>query len=206
MKKSTRLGHLSATGLATILFLLSGQGAANTFSINITVDENGNGSLSNTNGFLSPLQSGLLSDPGPGGLANTLTYNLLNPPGLTQGDVWLNETGGISDLIRFNASESCFSSTGCLVFYSNPIGGFDSLADTASFPGANYSNVITIQEVAGQTSYTPTSGQAGFVSGAGGQVTYNFISDISNVPEPATLALITIGLAGIGFGGRRKIS
>jgi hypothetical protein len=49
--------------------------------------------------------------------------------------------------------------------------------------------------------YTPTAGQPGFVAGAAVPVTYLIRSDI---PEPATVTLLGIGLAGLGFARRRK--
>ena len=67
------------------------------------------------------------------GLANVLTYCLVNPPGLTAGDLLIVEPGnGLGDVIRFNPGERCTDgSLGCLVFYSaSP--PFDSLADTLS--------------------------------------------------------------------------
>jgi len=71
-----------------------------------------------------------LTDPGPGGLANALTYNLLNPPGLVAGDLLVQEVAGgpLSDLIRFNSSQTCFVGLpGCLVFYSDNLDGADAI-------------------------------------------------------------------------------
>jgi hypothetical protein len=113
-------------------------------SITVTVDENGHGTI---NGFLGlqPLPFAQQTDPGPGGLTNALTYSLLQPPGLTAGDVLLQELvgGPISDLVRFNPTETCSDgSTGCLVFYSDIDGGVDELADIG-LPGGRYTNVVT---------------------------------------------------------------
>jgi hypothetical protein len=61
----------------------------------VTVDENGNGIGTLGPGFLAP-------DPGPGGLASVLTYDLSFP--VVSGDVFLQDGPGgpILDVIRFN--------------------------------------------------------------------------------------------------------
>ena len=59
--------------LALLLFSAPRAVFAQGFSITITVDENGNGSLTNTAGFSAPLPAALLPDPGPGGLPLALT-------------------------------------------------------------------------------------------------------------------------------------
>ena len=130
--KTSRLMLLPFMSAAVLVCCLSGSALADPFSVSTTVDENCNGLLTNTAGFSSLLPCGFQNDPGPGGLANVMTYSLLNPPGLTSGDVLLQEgTGGpIFDVIRFNSAEACSGSTGCLVFYSDNIGGFDAGADT----------------------------------------------------------------------------
>jgi hypothetical protein len=195
-----------ATVLGTVLLLSAGGAAvADSYTaspgdlvagnIVVTVDENGNGTI---NGFLGlqPLPSARQNDPGPGGLSNVLTYSLVNPPGLTAGDVLILEPGdGLGDVVRFNSNQRCTDgSLGCLVFYSaSP--PFDSLADTPSPPGAFYANTIILAENAtGQVTYTPVAGQPGFVAGAGAPVVYDLISD---VPGPIAGA----GLPGLIFAG-----
>jgi hypothetical protein len=199
--------------IAGATFALAALGVASSASalvngnILLTVDENGHGTL---NGFLGPqaLPFALQNDPGPGGLANVLTYDMLNPPGLVAGDVLLQDGPGgpILDVVRFNPNEvGAGGGTGALVFYSDNVDGFDSLADTPSPPGALYANNITILEVGpeGQNGaiYTPLAGQPGFVAGAGAPVVYNLISD---VPEPGAWALMLLGVGVAGAALRRR--
>jgi len=61
------------------------------FSITLSANENGNGHFSNTAGFNSTLPCDLRQDTGPGGLANALTCDMLNPPELIAGDLLVLE-------------------------------------------------------------------------------------------------------------------
>ena len=200
MHKMLKLLAGATIALATLGAASSASALVNG-NILLTVDENGHGTI---NGFLGvqPLPSGLQNDPGPGGLANILTYDLLNPPGLVAGDVLLQDgvSGPILDVVRFNPNEvGPGGGTGSLLFYSDNIDGFDSLGDTAGPPGALYANNITILEVGPEglngALYTPLAGQPGFVAGAGAPVSYQLNSD---VPEPATWGLMLLGVGAMG--------
>ena len=199
-------GFKKARLLAIGLFLLLGcTSAFGQFSISITLDEKGNGLFTNTNAFSSGLPSAMMADPGPGGIPSALFYGMLNPPGLTLGDVVINEngTGLPGDLLRFDPSLIINGTTGGVFIYSLNDGDGD-LADVGLPTGRN-TNLITLTESAGETiSYTPTSGQPGFVSGAGGPVTYTFTSSDNAAPEPTTVLMLSGGLAILWVGIRQK--
>ena len=179
----------------------------------ITVDENGNGTIQFPGGPAGALPGVLAPDPGPGGLASALTYNLLGPPGLVAGDLILLEPGGgglLSEIIRFNPAGTAAGYPASLVFYSDNADGSDSLADKG-FPTSLYANNLTAVEVGPEIgpngfTYTPTANQPGFIPGFG--VTYVIRSDLATVPEPSTLALCglmgTLGAAGAAWKARRK--
>jgi len=170
----------------------------------ITVNENGVGSLLFPAGSPIPTTGVLAADPGPGGQASALTYNLLGPPSLVAGDIIIldNVGGPVSDLIRFNPAGTAASYPASLVFYSTDAGG--ALADTGT-PSSLYTNTLTLLEgPGGATFYTPTAGQPGFI--AGFSTTYDFISDtVAATPEPGAVALVgSMGLSGVALLARRR--
>jgi hypothetical protein len=178
----------------------------------ITVDENGSGTLDFTGsgGPKLPLVGVLAPDPGPGGLPAALTYNLLGPPALVAGDVFLIESvgSGISDVIRFNPANPVSRYPASLVFYSDAV-PVDALADLG-FPTAAYSNQKQLIEQGvegndGFFGYTPGPADPGYVPGFA--VTYNFISDAGSTPEPTRvvglLGIASMGLIGVVWRRRR---
>ena len=156
----------------------------------ITLDENGNGSLLFPGGMPIPTVGVLAPDPGPGGLPAALTYNLLGPPGLVAGDLFL-VSPTLSDVIRFNpAGTGNPGYPASAVFYSNVGGG--QLADTG-LPTALYANNFTvIEDEAAGNFYTPTSNQPGFVPGF--SVTYHLLSVVQGVPDGGS-TLLMLGCA-----------
>src|SRR5262249_25532862 len=113
----------------------------------IYLDEFGTGFL-DFGGGLIPTHGVLQPDPGPGGLASVLTYNLLGPPALIAGDVQLAESGAVQDVLRFNpAGTGSVGYPASVLFYSDNVDGFDAPGDTPSPPLSLYPNTVTLPEV-----------------------------------------------------------
>jgi hypothetical protein len=201
----TRLSKALA-GLACAILTISTVSATSALAASplIRVNENGTGTL-NFSGRITPLTGVLANDPGPGGLASVLTYDLLGPPSLTPGDLLLTDDGVVLDVVRFNDYNTggVQGYRASLLFYSDNIDGFDALADTSGPPAASYTNVLSIPEVGSEHNngayYHPETGQPGYVPGF--DVAYWLQSD---VPEPAAWTLMLIGLGGLGLALRAR--
>ncbi|MBA3543613.1 MAG: VPDSG-CTERM sorting domain-containing protein [Chthoniobacterales bacterium] len=165
--------------------------------------ENGNGQLELPllfGGGVIPLPGTLMSDPGPGGLTSALTFTAHPRVAFPAGDVLLDASGHVSDILRFNPATSSLSGlTQLIFFYSNDHGGL--LADTG-LPSAMYENTVTIQESqSGPTIYTPTMGQPGFSTDSPLGDSFHIFS------TPDTGSTLLMFGAGVGFLAlaRRKI-
>ncbi len=138
--------------LTTFFAILIAAGCLATcaFADIISIDENGHGIGTKGQGYLA-------NDPGPGGLQMVLTYNL--PFFVHPGDVLLYDSNGsVQDIIRFNKHR--------VVFYSDNIDGFDSLADTSGPPTKLRKTRIFLPELGTEdfngAFYTPLMGQPGY--------------------------------------------
>ena len=196
---------LSVLLVVALLGLASVASAARTPFVGIIADENGHALITNGLSF-SPLLFAVTSDPGPGGQADVLTYDLDGPPSLVAGDVLLTEPGSpdLSDIIRFNSAGTGgnLDYPASFLIYSDQDEKTLSLADGSPFPTSFYANTLTLPEQGTEgdsgVQYTPTEGQPGFVGGF--DVTYVIFSDGSFVtPEPSSLA--AFGIGALFFGG-----
>ena len=185
--------------VAGVFFMLVPHPGFAAFFGHIAIDESCNGALSTPSGTV-PLPCGTAPDPGPGGLSNAMFYNMLNPPGMVGGDVFILDPNSavLSDILRFDPTVQ----GGGVFVYSDlsHLGPAD-----IGFPSAFYTNSITAQELGNEffsfVNYIPAAGQPGFIAGAPGIVSYSFISD---VPEPAAGLLLVAGAALILISRYRK--
>ena len=73
--------------IACIAVTTSAQAQGNNPSI--FANEHGVGNITDLGGFVFNMPGVVAADPGPGGLPSALTYNLLGPPALVAGDLFI---------------------------------------------------------------------------------------------------------------------
>jgi len=175
-----------ALGIAVGTWLLAGTFTSVHGQQILRLDEFGNGYITPS----LPFAYSMAVEPISG--LSTLRYTL--PFNGVAGDVRLQSTGGaLSDLLRFDGA-------GHVWFFSDITdGGTISLADVAIFPTPGTPSATLLEQQNGETLYIPNGLDPGYK--ATGPVAYRFITE---VPEPAAIALIGLGAGLLCFRRSRR--
>lgn len=189
----TRTSLFRGLALAALLAASGGRASGQGPQVLFAVDEQGGGFL-NAGAGLVPMPGVLLPDPGPGGRAMALTYDLRQPPGLVAGDLIVLEPGSvahITDVIRFNPAGTAPGYPGSLVYYSERTPESHTTA-SIGLPADYYANYTLIRGPENKYfTYTPTANQPGFIPGFA--ASYLFVGGGRVVPEPGSLGLMGLG-------------
>ena len=181
-------------------------------TVGITVDENGNGSMTSPNGT-TPIPGTVITDPTSTAGSKVLAYTL--PGVVASGDIVITEPNTTepanSDLIRFFTPAT--GAQTMLLFYSDLAGAGEAadIADLGVPPAAPGAKVFAETGLfaapyteAGPNGlvYMPAAGDPGSATGA--ILSYTLISDAASVPLPASAGAGLVLLMGLGASRIRK--
>lgn len=194
---------------AAMSSLMAASATASTITLDFDVGNNGSYPYINDYYAGGTLSNGV----GPGldyGVtftnAQTLYYNDANQmffPLDSGGAIYMNVAGGFDSFLSFHYGWPGYQSTPTVSIWSGLDGTGDLLGSISLSSNGTY---YTSENPAIELDFSGIAHSAVF-SGTANFVTWDTVSfnvDGSNVPEPATLGLAGLALAGLGFGRRKR--